>query len=548
MDQKFQTVLDREARMKSSLFNTVKKLNMKLTLLAASFLLGVIGSNAFAASPAIVDLHTAGNFAILSKAGISDIPSSSITGNIGTSPITGAAIIATCPEVTGTIYTVDAAGPACRVVNAELLTTAVSDMETAYIDAGGRAPTEATELGDGNISGMTLFTGVYKWSTSLLINSDVTLSGSATDVWIFEIGGDLNVASAGSLATGIKVILTGGAKAQNVFWQVGGVSGATLGTYSTFNGNILSAKAIVLQTGAVLCGRALAQSAVTLDQNVVSDQCDSACIANVVITPSGSTTLCAGNSVNLTASGASTYLWSPGGQTNATITVSSNGTYTVSGTDINGCQGGASQIVTVNPSVVVTITGSTLICAGQSTKLTASGGTNYSWSTGQTTAAITVSPTSTTNYTVTVTGTNGCQKSAQVTVTVNICGTCPLTQGYWKNHASVWPVSTLMLGTVTYTKVQLLTILRKDTGNGIKGDASLILADQLIAAKLNLANGAVGTPITATIAAADPLIGSRTIPITPKITPNTAAGARMVALAATLDNFNNGRLTPGCGL
>jgi hypothetical protein len=142
-------------------------------------------------------------------------------------------------------------------------------MGTAYTDAAGMTNPTATELGSGDISGLTIAPGLYKWSTDVNINTNVTLSGGANDVWIFQIAGDLNVASAGSVPAGVHVILSGGAQAGNIFWQVGGVTGATLGTYSTFNGTILSAKQIILQTGAVLNGRALAQTDVTLDTNTV---------------------------------------------------------------------------------------------------------------------------------------------------------------------------------------------------------------------------------------------------------------------------------------
>jgi hypothetical protein len=151
-----------------------------------------------------------------------------------------------------------------------LVDNAVLDMGTAYVDAAGRTNPTATELGAGLIGGMTLAPGLYKWSTDVTISTNVTLSGSANDVWIFQIAGNLNVASAGSLASGTKILLTGGAKAANVFWQIGGVTGATLGTYSTFNGTILTQKQVILQTGAVLYGRALAQTQVTLDASVVT--------------------------------------------------------------------------------------------------------------------------------------------------------------------------------------------------------------------------------------------------------------------------------------
>jgi hypothetical protein len=222
---------------------------------------------ALAAGPQPVDLGTAGNFVILSKTGITEAnPSSThITGNIGTSPITGAAITLDCSEMaTGNIYTVDAAGPACRVVDPVGLTAAISDMETAYTDAAGRTLPDFTELYAGNISGKNLAPGLYKWSTGVSMDSSgVTLTGAANDVWIFQIAGDLTLASG-------AIINLVGAQAKNVFWQVGGPTGAILGTGATFNGNILSAKQVTIASGAVLNGRALAQTQVTLNGNTIT--------------------------------------------------------------------------------------------------------------------------------------------------------------------------------------------------------------------------------------------------------------------------------------
>ncbi|MBU4138769.1 MAG: DUF3494 domain-containing protein [Euryarchaeota archaeon] len=241
----------------SNIFKNI--ISVLLTLL----ILGVAAGTASAAQLP-VNLGTADNFVILSKSGITNVPTSAITGNIGTSPITGAAItgLDDCSQVTGTIYTVNAAGPACRVVNPALLTTAVLDMQTAYTDAAGRTLPDATELGAGNIGGMTLTPGLYKWSTGVTIPTDVTISGSSTDVWIFQIAGTLDIASAK------QVILSGGAQAKNIYWQVAGAT--TLGTTSVFNGNILAKTNIAIQTGATLNGRALAQTAVTLDANAVT--------------------------------------------------------------------------------------------------------------------------------------------------------------------------------------------------------------------------------------------------------------------------------------
>jgi len=136
-----------------------------------------------------VPLGEAGIFAILTKSGVTDVFPSSISGDVGASPITGAAIHVTCSEmVTGTIYTVNAAGPLpCRVIDPTLLTTAVANMQTAYTNAAGRTNPNFTNLGAGHIGGLTLVPGLYKWTTGVSIASDVTLSGSATDVWIFQI-------------------------------------------------------------------------------------------------------------------------------------------------------------------------------------------------------------------------------------------------------------------------------------------------------------------------------------------------------------------------
>ena len=129
-------------------------------------------------------------------------------------------------------------------------------METAYTDAAGRTLPDHTELGAGNIGGLTLAPGLYKWSNTVLIPTSVTLSGGANDTWIFQIAGGLTQSSATS------VILTGGALAKNVFWQVFGA--VAIGTTAHMEGRILSQTSIVLRTGATANGRLLAQTAVTL--------------------------------------------------------------------------------------------------------------------------------------------------------------------------------------------------------------------------------------------------------------------------------------------
>jgi hypothetical protein len=210
----------------------------------------------------VVNLGVAGEFVILSKSGITNVFQSSVTGNIGTSPITGAAIKLSCAEVAGSIFSVDAAGPLpCRLTNATKLTTAVRNMQTAYTDAAGRSNPNFLNLGAGNIGGKTLTPGLYKFTSAVTIPTDVTISGSSTDVWIFQVAGTLNMSSA------VRITLAGGALAKNIFWQTSGA--VTLGTTSHFEGNILSQTAINLQTGASINGRMLAQTAVSLQMSTV---------------------------------------------------------------------------------------------------------------------------------------------------------------------------------------------------------------------------------------------------------------------------------------
>ena len=207
-----------------------------------------------AAGPAPVNLLSTANFVILSGAGITTTGGGIINGNIGASPIAGSVIGVPCAQVNGTIYAVDASGPPCAVVDPSLLTTAKNDLTTAYNDAAGRTTPTATNPGGGNLGGLSLAPGLYKITTTTLITgSDLTLAGGANDVWIFQCAQDLQ------LGSGIKVILTGGAQANNIFWQVG--TSAVLGTFSVFNGTILASQAITMDTSSTMNGRALAFTA-----------------------------------------------------------------------------------------------------------------------------------------------------------------------------------------------------------------------------------------------------------------------------------------------
>ena len=219
-----------------------------------------------ASSLAVVNIGSAGNYVILAKTAINNIATSAITGDMGLSPaatsyargfsLTNATGYATAVQVTGKIYAADMVAP--TPIN---LTTAVNNMITGYNDAAGRPSPDFTELGTGNIGGKTLTPGLYKWTNNVTIPSDVTLSGGADDVWIFQIAGNLTASSA------VKVILKDGAQAKNIFWQVAGI--VTFGTTSHFEGIVMSKTSIIFETGASMNGRALAQTSVVLDKNIV---------------------------------------------------------------------------------------------------------------------------------------------------------------------------------------------------------------------------------------------------------------------------------------
>ncbi len=238
-------------------------------LLAAAFSWSFTTGTSTAKGPAPVSLGTAGNYAVLAKSAISTVPASSVTGDIGLGPaaasyITGFDLVAdatnvfsTSPQIVGKAYAADYAVP-----TPESLTTAVGNMESAYTDAGSRPTPDFLELGTGNIGGLTLVPGLYKWTSTVTLPSDVTLSGGANDVWIFQTTGDLVMSSAK------RVVLSGGAQAKNVFWQVAGKT--TLGTGAHFEGVVLCKTDVTLQTGATMNGRLLSQTQVALQQATVT--------------------------------------------------------------------------------------------------------------------------------------------------------------------------------------------------------------------------------------------------------------------------------------
>jgi hypothetical protein len=218
-----------------------------------------------------VNLGTAGNFVILSKSGISTTVGTSIVGDIGVSPIHATAItgfglildpsgqFSTSSLVTGKVFASDYSVPTPTVLG-----MAIGGLHTAYTDAAGRSGPDFLNLLGGNLNGQTLAPGLYKWGSAVTITNSVTISGGGDSnaVWIFQIDKRL------SLANGAHIILSNGAQASNIFWQTAG--GATLGTSSHFEGNLLTAKDIAVQTGASVNGNLYAETAVTLQSNAIT--------------------------------------------------------------------------------------------------------------------------------------------------------------------------------------------------------------------------------------------------------------------------------------
>ncbi len=237
-------------------------------------------ATAAAIGPMPVILGTAGNYAILAETMIRNdtTGASAVTGNMGLSPaattfVTGFVLTpdaappityATTPEVVGggRVYAADMAGGS----TSSDLSIAIGDKLIAYNDAAGRSVNAILNLGAGTIGGEPAFStfvpGLYNWNSAVNMTGDITLAGGANDVWIFQINGTLDVASAK------QVIMSGGALAKNVFWQVTGITTILSGAH--FEGVILCASDIWLLTGATMNGRTLSNTQVILQSATVT--------------------------------------------------------------------------------------------------------------------------------------------------------------------------------------------------------------------------------------------------------------------------------------
>jgi hypothetical protein len=221
-----------------------------------------------------VDLGTAENYAILGKSGISTVPNSVITGNIGVSPIaagaitgfslTGTGVYTEAVQVTGAVYAANYAVPTPAT-----LTTAVSDMETAYTNAAGRPNADAARIdyGAGLLGGAfggdsaKLTPGIYTFNTDVTVIGNIFFHGTSDDIFIIQMTGSL------LQAANVKVKLSGGALAKNVFWQIAGT--VYIGAGAHMEGILLVKTSVMFVTGSSLDGRVLTQTSCALQKATI---------------------------------------------------------------------------------------------------------------------------------------------------------------------------------------------------------------------------------------------------------------------------------------
>jgi hypothetical protein len=217
--------------------------------------------------PGAVDLGSAANYVILAESGISTVPDSVITGDVGISPaahtyLTGFSMTRdgtrwTSNQVLGSLFAANNDDP-----TPANLTIAIGAMHTAYVAAAGKPGPDFSELDTGLIGGRALAPGLYKWTSNVSISSNITVTGTAEDTWVFQIAGNLLVSANKAM------ILAGGALPKNIVWQVAGF--VDLGTEAHAEGIILAKTNIALGTQASINGRLLSQTAVTLLKSTVT--------------------------------------------------------------------------------------------------------------------------------------------------------------------------------------------------------------------------------------------------------------------------------------
>jgi hypothetical protein len=241
-----------------------------LGLLVLASLLALTLARASGAAATAVPLGAAGSFGVLAGAGITNTGPTTITGDVGTFPtttVTGSASM----TINGTNHAGDG-----------VTQQAKTDLVTAYNNAAAQGPTNPIVA---DLGGQSLPPGVYNSASSIGLTGALTLNagGDPNAVFVFQAGSALTTASASS------VVLTNGAQACNVFWEIG--SSATLGTGSSFRGTVIALQSITVTTGVSIDGRVLARNgAVTLDTDTISR---SACNTAPAATTTAATTTAA---------------------------------------------------------------------------------------------------------------------------------------------------------------------------------------------------------------------------------------------------------------
>ncbi len=267
----------------------------------------------------------------------------------------------------------------------------------------------------GNSKSLSI-TGAYTevlWTNGAITN---ITSVNTPSVWFVTVRNGCNLGSASFTVTGLTVTPTANS------------SSICIGKTSTLtvNGNAYS---YTWNPGASTATN-IVVSPTTTSTYSVSGTGDGPCVYTTTlsvtvnplptITVTGGTAVCIGSSITETASGASTYTWSSGATTAAAVlSPTTNSTYTVNATDVNGCTNFATKSITVNPLPILTVGSTGTTCAGSTATLTVNGATTFTWSTSANTSSITVSPATTTTYSVSGTNGNGCTNTVSITQTVN---------------------------------------------------------------------------------------------------------------------------------
>jgi hypothetical protein len=238
----------------------IKKIIIIFLLLIPSFSFGY-------ASPLNIDIATGEDFLIFTKNGVQNTGISDVAGNIGVRPETSAFMYLPCSQFSngGRAYGIDTAGPVgCSTTSATLssdtskLNLASSEIDSAFSDIRSRSADQTA--GASEIGGRNFQAGVYRFNGAVTMASDLIISGSSSDIFIFDVTG------AYAQSSGVMT-LQGGAQANNVFWRIDGA--VTIEADSGFTGNLFSLVASTLSDNVVLNGRLLSQTSVSLNSSNV---------------------------------------------------------------------------------------------------------------------------------------------------------------------------------------------------------------------------------------------------------------------------------------